>query len=115
MAAKRFSGDVTALSELLHGRPCTGPVRARRPVYVDLLSPCNAGCRAGESIQAWLAHARAGRYEQAWRQLVAGNPFAFLYGRVCYRPCETACNRVYLDAAIATTPTDTASTRRIRS
>ena len=24
----------------------------RRPVYLDLLPPCNAGCPAGENIQA---------------------------------------------------------------
>ena len=66
--------DVTPLPDLLHGRSHTGPVRERRPVYVDLLPPCNAGCPAGENIQAWLAHTKAGRHEQAWRQLVADNP-----------------------------------------
>jgi NADPH-dependent glutamate synthase beta subunit-like oxidoreductase len=49
-------------------------VRDQRPVYPDLLPPCNAGCPAGENIQAWLAETEAGRYEQAWRQLVADNP-----------------------------------------
>ena len=39
--------DVTPLPDLLHGRSHTGPVRERRPVYVDLLPPCNAGCPAG--------------------------------------------------------------------
>ena len=43
-------------------------------MYVDLLPPCNAGCPAGENIQAWLAEARAGRHEQAWTALVADNP-----------------------------------------
>jgi hypothetical protein len=32
------------LSDLLHGMARTGPVREYRPVYVDLLPPCNAGC-----------------------------------------------------------------------
>ncbi|MGF2951028.1 NAD(P)-binding protein, partial [Mycobacterium sp. THU-M116] len=53
-------GDVTALPDLRHDRQRAGPVRGRRPVYVDLLPPCNARCPAGENIQAWLAHARAG-------------------------------------------------------
>ncbi len=57
--------DLTQLVDLLQGRALTGPVRERRPVYVDLLPPCNAGCPAGENIQAWLAHAEAGRPEQA--------------------------------------------------
>lgn len=93
--------DLTALPDLLHGRPRAGPVRERRPIYVDLLPPCNAGCPAGENIQAWLAHARTGRFEQAWRQLTADNPFAAIHGRVCYHPCESVCNRAHLDSSVS--------------
>jgi len=93
--------DVTALPDLLHGRSLTGPVRERRPVYVDLLPPCNAGCPAGENIQAWLSHTQAGRHEQAWRQLVADNPLPAIHGRVCYHPCESVCNRADLDSAVS--------------
>lgn len=74
------------MPDLLHGQCRAGPVRDRRPVYVDLLPPCNAGCPAGENIQAWLAHTKVGDYERAWRQLVADNPFAAIHGRVCYHP-----------------------------
>ncbi len=93
--------EVTPLPDLLHGRSHTGPVRERRPVYVDLLPPCNAGCPAGENIQAWLSHAQAGRHEQAWRQLVADNPLPAIHGRVCYHPCESVCNRADLDSAVS--------------
>ncbi len=93
--------DVTPLPDLLHGRSHAGPVRERRPVYVDLLPPCNAGCPAGENIQAWLAHTQAGRHEEAWRQLVADNPLPAIHGRVCYHPCESVCNRADLDSAVS--------------
>jgi len=93
--------DVTPLPDLVHGRSRAGPVRERRPVYVDLLPPCNAGCPAGENIQAWLAHTQAGRHEQAWRELVADNPFPAIHGRVCYHPCESVCNRVEVDSAVS--------------
>ena len=93
--------DVTPLPDLLHGRSRGGPVRERRPVYLDLLPPCNAGCPAGENIQAWLAHAQAGDFEQAWRQLVRDNPMAAIHGRVCYHPCESVCNRADLDSAVS--------------
>ena len=93
--------DVTPLPDLLHGRSRAGPVRERRPVYVDLLPPCNAGCPAGENIQAWLAHTQAGRHEQAWRELVADNPLPAIHGRVCYHPCESVCNRANLDSAVS--------------
>src|SRR5947209_974342 len=95
------SSDLTPLADLLHGRSLTGPVRERRPVYVDLLPPCNAGCPAGENIQAWLSHTQAGRHEEAWRQLVADNPLPAIHGRVCYHPCETVCNRAELDSAVS--------------
>ena len=94
-------GDLSPVPDLLHGHPRAGPVREQRPVYVDLLPPCNAGCPAGENIQAWLSHAKAGRHEQAWRQLVADNPLAAIHGRVCYHPCESVCNRANLDAAVS--------------
>src|SRR5262249_57448076 len=68
--------DMTALPDLLHGRGRSGPVRRRRPGYVDLLPPGNAGCPAGENIQAWLAHAQAGRHGQARRPPVARTPLA---------------------------------------
>jgi NADPH-dependent glutamate synthase beta subunit-like oxidoreductase len=93
--------DVTPLPDLLHGRSHTGPARSRRPVYVDLLPPCNAGCPAGENIQAWLSHTQAGRHEQAWRELVADNPLPAIHGRVCYHPCESVCNRASLDSAVS--------------
>ncbi|HEV2260180.1 MAG TPA: NAD(P)-binding protein [Streptosporangiaceae bacterium] len=101
MALRPERRDVTPLPDLLHGRSRAGPVRQERPVYVDLLPPCNAGCPAGENIQAWLAHAETGDHERAWRQLVADNPMPAIHGRVCYHPCESVCNRASLDSAVS--------------
>jgi 2-oxoacid:acceptor oxidoreductase delta subunit (pyruvate/2-ketoisovalerate family) len=80
----------------------TGSWRTERPVYVDLLPPCNHACPAGENIQQWLyaAEESGERYEQAWRQIMADNPFPAVMGRICYHPCETACNRAQLDEAV---------------
>jgi 2-oxoacid:acceptor oxidoreductase delta subunit (pyruvate/2-ketoisovalerate family) len=78
----------------------TGSWRTERPVYVDLLPPCNNACPAGENIQQWLYHAEEGGYEAAWRQIMLDNPFPAIMGRVCYRPCETACNRAQVDSAV---------------
>jgi NADPH-dependent glutamate synthase beta subunit-like oxidoreductase len=93
--------DLTPLPDLLHGTGLTGPARTRRPVYVDLLPPCNAGCPAGENIQAWLAAARDGEFERAWRLLTEDNPFPAIHGRVCYHPCEDVCNRAELDSPVS--------------
>jgi 2-oxoacid:acceptor oxidoreductase delta subunit (pyruvate/2-ketoisovalerate family) len=81
----------------------TGAWRTERPVYVHNLPPCNNACPAGENIQQWLYDAEEGgpeRYEAAWRQIMVDNPFPAVMGRVCYRPCETACNRAQLDSAV---------------
>ena len=93
--------DLTPLAPIGMGRTRSGPVREQRPVYVDLLPPCNSGCPAGENIQSWLARVKAGDSEGAWRALTADNPFPAVHGRVCYHPCEAACNRVELDGAVS--------------
>jgi NADPH-dependent glutamate synthase beta subunit-like oxidoreductase len=90
--ATRFTSPVTAAG--------TGAHRQRRPEWVAHLPPCNAACPAGENIQAWLGHALAGRWRQAWQQLLDDNPFPAIHGRACYHPCETVCNRSELDAAV---------------
>jgi NADPH-dependent glutamate synthase beta subunit-like oxidoreductase len=85
----------------LTAEPGTGPARSRRPIYRDLLPPCNNACPAGEDVQAWLGLAQAGQYRAAWERLVADNPLPATHGRVCYHPCESACNRGDLDAAVS--------------
>ena len=78
----------------------TGSWRTTRPIYVDRLPPCNNACPAGENIQNWLSHAESGDYEGAWRTLTADNPLPAVMGRVCYHPCESACNRAQIDEAV---------------
>ena len=78
----------------------TGSWRTSRPVYLDRIPPCNSTCPAGENIQGWLYHAESGDYEAAWRVLVEDNPLPAIMGRVCYHPCETACNRAQVDETV---------------
>ena len=92
--------DLTPVVDLT-GQHGSGPYRTRLPNYVALLPPCNHACPAGENIQAWLAFAQAGEHRRAWETLMADNPMPATHGRVCYHPCETACNRGELDAAVS--------------
>ena len=78
----------------------TGSWRSLKPQYVHRLPPCNHACPAGEDIQAWLALAETGGYEAAWRSLTENNPLPAIMGRVCYHPCEGACNRKDVDEAV---------------
>ncbi len=93
--------DMTRPLDLTHGKTTAGPFRTQRPLYVDLLPPCNNACPAGEDIQAWLAHAQAGRFKEAWQTLIRDNPMPAVHGRVCYHPCESNCNRAKLDSAVS--------------
>ena len=93
--------NLTHLPDLGSSSGRVGPVRVRMPIYVDLLPPCNDACPAGENIQEWLRLVKAKDDLGAWRELTRNNPFPAIHGRVCYHPCETACNRIELDGAVS--------------
>jgi NADPH-dependent glutamate synthase beta subunit-like oxidoreductase len=78
----------------------TGTWRTVRPEYVQRLPPCNHACPAGENVQRWLFFAESGDYQAAWRVLTEDNPLPAVMGRVCYHPCESACNRAEVDEAV---------------
>jgi 2-oxoacid:acceptor oxidoreductase delta subunit (pyruvate/2-ketoisovalerate family) len=78
----------------------TGSWRQERPVYVHNRPPCAEGCPAGQDPRQWLYIAEEGRYEDAWRAVMAVNPFPAVIGRVCYHPCQSVCNRAQLDEAV---------------
>ncbi len=92
--------DITKPADLTGHAEGTGPLRNRRPVYVDFMPPCNSACPAGENIQGWMAHAQAGNYFEAFQVLVEDNPFPAIMGRVCVKPCETGCNRTHIDTTV---------------
>ncbi|HMX37524.1 MAG TPA: FAD-dependent oxidoreductase, partial [Ferruginibacter sp.] len=94
------STDITKPVDLLTHAEGTGPLRFRRPVYMDFMPPCNSACPAGENIQAWLAQAQSGNYFEAFQVLVEDCPFPAIMGRVCVKPCETGCNRNHIDKTI---------------
>src|SRR3984957_11949449 len=98
--ARRPAHDLTPVVDLSVHQGA-GPFRRQLPHWVSLLPPCNHACPAGENIQAWLALAQAGEYQRAWETLMADNPLPATHGRVCYHPCETACNRAEMDASVS--------------
>ncbi|HPG08829.1 MAG TPA: NAD(P)-binding protein [Saprospiraceae bacterium] len=93
--------DLTTPIDLGDHAKGTGQRRTQRPVYTDYLPPCNQACPAGENIQAWLALAQDGLYEEAWQELVTNNPLPAIHGRVCYHPCEDGCNRKQMDTSVS--------------
>lgn len=81
-------------------RKGTGPTRLQHPLYVEHLPPCNTACPAGENIQAWLSLVQRKEYRLAWQVILRDNPMPAVHGRVCYHPCENACNRRDLDDTV---------------
>ncbi|WP_445737244.1 NAD(P)-binding protein [Mariniflexile sp.] len=98
---KRQNKDKTSPPDLTGHSIGTGPIRTQRPVYVDLLPPCNHACPAGENIQAWLALAQDKKFEEAWQVIMQDNPMPAIMGRVCYHPCEDGCNRTAIDSPVS--------------
>jgi NADPH-dependent glutamate synthase beta subunit-like oxidoreductase len=78
----------------------TGNWRYMRPVYRDKKPPCNHACPAGEPIQGYLDAVKHGRYLEGYTLIKEAMPFPSITGRVCYHPCESACNRGKYDDAI---------------
>jgi NADPH-dependent glutamate synthase beta subunit-like oxidoreductase len=96
-----FKTDLTTETDLQEHSTGTGATRTKHPIYVDFFPPCNNACPAGENIQAWLSFAQSGDYFNAWVKLTEENPMPAIHGRVCYHPCETACNRGELDSSVS--------------
>lgn len=93
--------DLTSPADLQKHARGTGALRTQHPIYKDFLPPCNNACPAGENIQAWLSLAQNEQYEEAWQKLVEENPLPSIHGRVCYHPCESACNRADIDSSVS--------------
>ena len=79
----------------------TGAWRFARPVFRQKTAPCAAACPAGIDIARVEMLAARGRLHEAWETICRENPLPAVCGRVCFHPCEAACNRANLDAAIA--------------
>ncbi|MEO0116233.1 MAG: NAD(P)-binding protein [candidate division WOR-3 bacterium] len=79
----------------------TGTWRIFRPVYENKIPPCRDACPAGEDIQRYIYLCQKGEYEEGYRTILKSNPFPAITGRVCFHPCEDACNRREYDEPIA--------------
>ncbi len=77
----------------------TGTWRYLTPAYRNKLAPCGEACPAGEDVEAAMALAGQENYLEAWEKIIRENPLPRVCGRVCFHPCEGACNRKEFDEA----------------
>jgi len=78
----------------------TGSWRFFHPRYEEKTAPCSAACPLGQDIARIEMLASRGLFKAAWQNILMENPFPAVCGRVCFHPCETACNRQHLEAAV---------------
>ena len=80
------------------------------PVYVQRLPPCRNKCPASEDIRGYLTtiaqadlfnHTVGDVLDEAWETITDKNPLPAVHGRICPHPCESECNRVHKDSAVA--------------
>jgi heterodisulfide reductase subunit A-like polyferredoxin len=64
-------------------------------------SPCSSGCPAGVKAHGYVALARSGRFEEAFRLHMEDAPLPGSLSRACYAPCEEACTREEVDAKVS--------------
>ncbi len=61
--------------------------------YADCTAPCKQTCPAGVDVQGYISLINKGLYSDAVGLIKQTNPLPAICGRVCVRPCETACRR----------------------
>jgi len=65
------------------------------------MPPCQAACPAGVNVQGYMTLTGAGKFTEALALIRERMPFASICGRICVRPCESACKRGQVDAPTA--------------
>ncbi len=67
-------------------------------------APCRQACPAGVNAHGYVALISAGKFKEALDLIRQQNPLPSVCGRICYHPCEQACNRQEIDESVAINP-----------
>ena len=78
----------------------TGTWRFVRPKYQEKTAPCSNACPLGIDVAMVEMFASRKDYQNALNTVLMENPFPAICGRVCFHPCESACNRQFLDQSV---------------
>ena len=100
----------TEVTEGMVIRTATERVTTARRTCIELLlsdhrgdcqGPCMSACPAGIDIPGFINHIARGDKRAAFDLITAATPFAGSLGRICDRPCETACRRQLVEEPVA--------------
>ncbi|MDM8543706.1 FAD-dependent oxidoreductase [Desulfococcaceae bacterium HSG9] len=64
-------------------------------------APCQMACPAGIDIPTYVTLIGMGRYDEAIEVIRKDNPFPWVCGLVCTRPCEFMCVRARIDTPVS--------------
>jgi NADPH-dependent glutamate synthase beta subunit-like oxidoreductase len=83
-------------------KTCTGcnAVPGKFVIEKQKSSPCRATCPAHIHVQGYVGLAGQGKYQEALKLIKEDAPLPAVLGRVCPHPCEGACKRAEVDAAV---------------
>jgi len=62
---------------------------------------CRETCPIGQEAAGYIALIAQRKFKEAARLIRRQNPLPIVCGRVCYHPCETECNRKFVDNPVA--------------
>ena len=65
--------------------------QARDIAWVETNIPCQVACPAGTDIPGYIEAINNGKLDEAYAINFRDNVFPGVLGRVCSRPCESAC------------------------
>jgi 2-oxoacid:acceptor oxidoreductase delta subunit (pyruvate/2-ketoisovalerate family) len=95
---KDFPPLNASIGTMQHNR--TGSWRFIKPLYEDKVPACQNACPAGNDIEGWIKLLQKEETEAAFWHLKREEPFPAILGRVCFRFCESACNRAPFDSCV---------------
>ena len=103
-SAAPILGAVEGFRELLETREpveASGALKAAGRFASAATAPCIEACPAHVNVPRYIDYIRDGRPEMAEGVLLQRYPLVGTCGRVCVRPCESACARRFNDKAVA--------------
>lgn len=70
------------------------------PKYDCAGAPCVTSCGASQDVPRYMDFTARGDFENAYRTILATNPFPNMQGMVCDHPCQYKCTRLNYDSPL---------------
>ncbi len=77
-------------------------VKIKRPLqrFDCVAAPCTASCGASQDVPRYVEYTARGDFENAYKIILATNPFPNVLGRLCEHPCQQKCTRINYDSPV---------------